>query len=122
MIVHRDSGLIALAFNDYTIKIYDFDTMIFKCIRTFTSNTHTNDIKIFAFMPDVRRLLRASLDKTMCIWDIPSGQLIDMIAFDQAIIALAISLNGDMLATGQTDALNVYLWSNPIDQRMMVYS
>ncbi|CAF4452546.1 unnamed protein product, partial [Adineta steineri] len=24
MIVHRDSGLISLAFNDYTIKIYDF--------------------------------------------------------------------------------------------------
>jgi U3 small nucleolar RNA-associated protein 21 len=48
----------------------------------------------------------------MRIWDIPSGQLIDVIEFDQAIITLAVSPNGDMLATGHTDALGVYLWSN----------
>jgi len=112
MIVHRDSGLISLAFNDYTIKIYDFDTMTFKCIRTFTDHIHTNDITALAFMPDARWLLSTSLDKTMRIWDIPSGQLIDMIEFDQAIITLAVSPNGDMLATGHTDALGVYLWSN----------
>ncbi len=112
IIIHRDSGLIALAFNDYTIKIYDFDTMIFKCIRTFTNNIHKNDITALAFMPDARWLLTTSLDKTMHIWDIPSGQLIDIIEFEQAIITLAVSPNGDMLATGHTDALGVYLWSN----------
>ncbi|CAF0793396.1 unnamed protein product [Adineta steineri] len=112
MIVHRDSGLISLAFNDYTIKIYDFDTMICKCIRTFLQNTHTNDITALAFMPDARWLLTTSLDKTMRIWDIPSGQLIDTLEFDQAIMTIAVSPNGDMLATGHTDALGVYLWSN----------
>ncbi|CAF0776409.1 unnamed protein product [Adineta steineri] len=112
MIVHRDSGLISLAFNDYTIKIYDFDTMICKCIRTFSQNTHTNDITALAFMPDARWLLTTSLDKTMRIWDIPSGQLIDTLEFDQAIMTIAVSPNGDMLATGHTDALGVYLWSN----------
>lgn len=112
MIVHRDSGLVALAFNDYTIKIYDFDTMTFKCIRTFKTNTHTNEITSLTFMPDSRWLLSTSLDKTLRIWDIPSGQLIDTIEFEQAIITLAVSPNGDMLATGHTDALGVYLWSN----------
>jgi len=63
-------------------------------------------------MPDARWLLTTSLDKTMRIWDIPSGQLIDIIEFDQAIITLAVSPNGNMLATGHTDALGVYLWSN----------
>jgi len=48
----------------------------------------------------------------MRIWDIPSGQLIDIIEFDQAVITLAVSPNGDMLATGHTDALGIYLWSN----------
>lgn len=112
MIVHRDSGLIALAFNNYTIKIFDFDTMNFTCIRTFANNTHTNEITALAFMPDARWLLTTSLDKSMRIWDIPSGQLIDTIEFDEAIITLAVSPNGDMLATGHTDALGVYLWSN----------
>ncbi|CAF4154226.1 unnamed protein product [Rotaria sp. Silwood2] len=112
MIVHRDSGLISLAFNDYTIKIYDYDTMISKCIRTFKTNTHTNEITSLTFMPDARWLLTTSLDKTMRIWDIPSGQLIDTMEFDEAIITLAVSPNGDMLATGHTDALGVYLWSN----------
>ena len=115
MIVHRDSGLISLSFNDYTIKIYDFDTMIFKCIRTFSNNIHTNEITALAFMPDARWLLTTSLDKTMRIWDIPSGQLIDIMEFDQAIITLAVSPNGDMLATGHTEALGVYLWSNRFD-------
>ncbi|CAF3817831.1 unnamed protein product [Rotaria magnacalcarata] len=112
MIVHRDSGLIALAFNDYTIKIFDFDTMTCKCIRTFKTNSHKEEITALAFMPDARWLLSTSLDKTMRIWDIPSGQLIDTIEFDQAIITIAVSPNGDMLATGHTDALGVYLWSN----------
>jgi U3 small nucleolar RNA-associated protein 21 len=112
MIIHRDSGLISLAFNNYTIKIYDFDTMMFKCIRTFTNNIHTNEITALAFMPDARWLLSTSLDKTMRIWDIPSGQLIDTIEFEQSIITLSVSPNGDMLATGHTDALGVYLWSN----------
>lgn len=112
MIVHRDSGLIALAFNDQTLKIYDFDTMTFKCIRTFSSNTHTKEITALAFMPDARWLLSTSLDKTMRIWDIPSGQLIDTLEFDEAIVTVAVSPNGDMLATGHTDALGVQLWSN----------
>ncbi|CAF1572786.1 unnamed protein product, partial [Adineta ricciae] len=112
MIVHRDSGLIALAFNNQMIKIYDFDTMTFKCIRTFSTDTHTKEITALAFMPDARWLLSTSLDKTMKVWDIPSGQLIDAIEFDQAIITLAVSPNGDMLATGHTEALGVYLWSN----------
>ena len=112
MITHRDSGLIAFAFNNQTIKIYDFDTLTFKCIRTFNENTHTNEITALAFMPDGRWLLSTSLDKTMRIWDIPSGQLIDTLEFDQAIVTLAVSPNGDMLATGHTDALGVYLWSN----------
>ncbi|CAF1316026.1 unnamed protein product [Rotaria sordida] len=114
MIVHRDSGLISIAFNNYTIKIYDYDTMNFKCIRTFINNTHTNEITSLIFMPDARWLLTTSLDKTMRIWDIPSGQLIDIMEFDQAITTLAISPNGDMLATGHTDALGIYLWSNRI--------
>lgn len=112
MTVHRDSGLIALAFTDHTIKIYDFDTMTFKCIRTFTEHIHINDITALVFMPDSRWLLSTSLDKTMRVWDVPSGQLIDVIEFEEAIHTLAVSPNGDMLATGHTDALGVYLWSN----------
>ena len=111
-IVHRDSGLLALALTDYTLRIYDFDTMNFKCIRSFTDHSHTNEITALAFMPDARWLLSTSLDKTMRIWDIPSGQLIDTMDFDQAIITLAVSPNGGMLATGHTEALGVYLWSN----------
>lgn len=112
MTVHRDSGLVALAFTDRTIKIYDFDTMTLKCIRSFTEHLHTNDIMALVFMPDSRWLLSTSLDKTMHVWDVPSGQLIDKIEFDQAIVTLAVSPNGDMLASGHTDALGVYLWSN----------
>ena len=112
MTVHCDSGLVSFAFNNFTIKIYDFDTVNFKCIRTFTNNVHKDEITALTFMPDARWLLSTSLDKTMRIWDLPSGQLIDVIEFDQAIITLAVNPNGDMLATGHTDALGVYLWSN----------
>ena len=112
MLIHRDSGLLTLAFTDHSIKIFDFDTMNIKCIRTFNERTHTNDITALAFMPDARWLLSTSLDKTMRVWDVPSGQLIDTIEFDQAIITLAVSPNGDMIATGHTEALGVYLWTN----------
>jgi len=112
MVAHRDSGLVALALADHSIKIFDFDTMNFKCIRSFTKNSHNDKITALAFMPDARWLLSTSLDKTMRIWDIPSGQLIDTIEFDEAIVTLAVSPNGGLIATGHTDALGVYLWSN----------
>lgn len=86
--------------------------MDLKSIRSFTEHTHTKEITALAFTPDARWLLSTSLDKTMHIWDIPSGQLIDTIQFDQAIVTLAVSPNGDMIATGHTDELGVYLWSN----------
>lgn len=112
MIVHRDSGLIALALADHTIKVFDYETLNFKCIRSFNQNAHKNTITALAFMPDSRWLLSTSLDKTMRVWDLPSGQLIDTLEFDEAIITLAVSPNGGLLATGHTDVLGVYLWSN----------
>lgn len=112
MAVHRDSGLFALSFDDRTIKIYDFETTHIKCIRSFTSQVQKNTITALSFTPDARWLLSSSMDKSLYIWDIPSGQLIDTMEFDEAIVTLAVSPNGDMLATGHTDALGVFLWSN----------
>ncbi|CAF0909625.1 unnamed protein product [Didymodactylos carnosus] len=110
MTFHRESGLIAISYDDFSLKIFDIDTTLTKCIRTFAG--HTCSITDLLFMPDARWLLTTAMDCTIKVWDIPSGELIDVIKFDEAVVSMAISQNGDTLATSHVNSIGVYLWSN----------
>ncbi|XP_056632205.1 WD repeat-containing protein 36 [Diorhabda sublineata] len=105
---HRESSLLVMAMEDFSIYIMDIDTQ--RIVRKFTG--HTAQLTDVTFSPDSRWLITASMDRSIRTWDIPSGQLIDEFATDAACISLDMSPTGESLATAHVDYLGIFLWSN----------
>ncbi|KAK3868574.1 hypothetical protein Pcinc_026051 [Petrolisthes cinctipes] len=108
MFLHRDSGLLGVALEDWSIQVVDVDT---KCVVRKLYGHH-NQLTDIAFSPDSKWLISSSMDKTIRTWDIPSGACVDCFAVPIPCTSIAVSPSGDFLATVHTDQLGVYLWSN----------
>ncbi|KAI6656434.1 WD repeat-containing protein 36-like isoform X2 [Oopsacas minuta] len=107
LILHRDSGLIAIVLDDFSIQIVDADNH--KVVRTFHTTSQTTDL---VFSPDARWLIVSLFDSTIRVWDIPTGRMIDCFRVGSLVTSLAISPTGEALATAHADSPGVYLWSN----------
>lgn len=105
---HRESSMLCVALEDFSIYIIDYDTK--RIVRKFVG--HTAPITDACFSPDSRWLITSSMDCTIRTWDIPSSYLIDQFKMTQPCISLTMSPTGDFLATAHVDFLGVYLWAN----------
>ncbi|NXK38854.1 WDR36 protein, partial [Piprites chloris] len=108
ILLHRDSGILGIAFDDFNISVLDIETR--KIVRTFSG--HHGRINDMTFSPDGRWLITSSMDCTIKTWDLPSGCLIDCFLVDSAAVSLTMSPTGDFLASAHVDDLGIYLWSN----------
>jgi len=54
----------------------------------------------------------SSLDKSIKVFDILTGSLIDWIQFKQAPLSIDFSLSGEFLATSHVGSKAIFLWSN----------
>ncbi|XP_029108979.1 WD repeat-containing protein 36 [Scleropages formosus] len=106
--LHRDSGMLAIALDDFTLNIMDLETR--RIVRKFSG--HRGQINDMTFSPDGRWLITAAMDCTIRTWDLPSGSLVDCFLVDAAAVSLTVSPTGDFLASVHVDSLGIYLWSN----------
>uniref|UniRef100_A0AAR2KZN0 Small-subunit processome Utp21 domain-containing protein n=1 Tax=Pygocentrus nattereri TaxID=42514 RepID=A0AAR2KZN0_PYGNA len=107
-LLHRDSGMLAIALDDFTVSILDMETK--RIVRRFSGQRgQVNDM---TFSPDGRWLIIASMDCTIRTWDLPSGSLVDCFLVDSAAISISFSPTGNFLASSHVDCLGIYLWSN----------
>uniref|UniRef100_A0A8C2HR26 WD repeat domain 36 n=1 Tax=Cyprinus carpio TaxID=7962 RepID=A0A8C2HR26_CYPCA len=107
-LLHRDSGMLAIALDDFTIQILDMETR--RAVRRFSG--HRGQINDMTFSPDGRWLITASMDCAIRTWDLPSGSLVDCFLVDAAAVSLSMSPTGNFLASSHVDGLGIYLWSN----------
>lgn len=105
---HRESSMLCVAFEDFSIRIVDYDTK--NIVRKFAG--HSAPITDACFSPDSRWLITSSMDCTIRTWDIPSSYLIDQFRMSKPCISLTMSPTGDFLATAHVDFLGIYLWAN----------
>lgn len=105
---HRESGMLCVALDDFTIKLIDLDTKVI--IREFKG--HSALVTDVCFSPDSRWLITASLDCTVKVWDIPSAYLIDHFQVENACTSINMSPTGQFLATTHVNFLGIYLWAN----------
>ncbi|NWI18602.1 WDR36 protein, partial [Crypturellus soui] len=108
ILLHRDSGILAIASDDFSISVLDIETR--KIVRRFSG--HHGQINDMTFSPDGRWLITSSMDCTIKTWDLPSGCLIDCFLVDSAAVSITMSPTGDFLASSHVDELGIYLWSN----------
>ena len=55
---------------------------------------HTHDIKSLAFVPGGKFLLSGSRDKTLKLWNLQNGKLLEEFHFEQFVLAIACASNG----------------------------
>ncbi|KAF7281628.1 hypothetical protein GWI33_004488 [Rhynchophorus ferrugineus] len=106
--LHRDSSMLAVALEDFTISVVDIET--WRVVRKFVG--HTGQITDATFSPDSRWLITSSMDCSIRTWNIPSGQLIDQFSTVAAPISISMSPTGEVLASAHVDYLGIYLWTN----------
>ncbi|KAF0031809.1 hypothetical protein F2P81_016364 [Scophthalmus maximus] len=69
MMLHRDSGMLALVLDDFTVLVVDIETR--RVVRKFVG--HHGNINDMTFSPDGRWLVTVAMDCTIRTWDLPSG-------------------------------------------------
>lgn len=108
---NNENNFLAVAMEDFTIKIIDI-TSYKTCkgpIRELDS--HAGQLTDIAFSRDNYWLISSSMDASIKIWDIPSGNLIDQFKTNSPCVSLDISPDGVTLATSHSEYLGVFLWS-----------
>lgn len=75
--MHYDTLLCAIATDDLKLRVIDVENS--KVVRTYRG--HTDRINCIEISSDCRWLLSASMDETIRIWDIPSGQIFQVCFF-----------------------------------------
>eukprot|EP00696_Hemimastix_kukwesjijk_P003618 gnl/Hemi2/14424_TR4887_c0_g1_i1.p1 gnl/Hemi2/14424_TR4887_c0_g1~~gnl/Hemi2/14424_TR4887_c0_g1_i1.p1 ORF type:complete len:937 (-),score=245.99 gnl/Hemi2/14424_TR4887_c0_g1_i1:109-2919(-) len=108
MVYNHDSSLVAVACDDWVLRMFDVDTQ--KLVRVLRG--HSNVITDLTFSPDMHWLLSSSVDSTVRVWDIPSGRLVDWFSCKDAPVSLALSPSGDFLATAHLNQPAIFLWAN----------
>jgi len=108
MRLHRDSGLLALCLEDFTIRVVDVDTRT--DVRKFSG--HSASVTDMTFSPDSRWLVTVSLDSTARVWHLPTGHCVDYVRFMSPATSVDFSPTGDMMCTSHVGDLGIYLWTN----------
>ncbi|CAH0382177.1 unnamed protein product [Bemisia tabaci] len=105
---HGENSLLAVAHEDFTLSVLDVESRTI--VRKFTG--HHGQITDACFSPDSRWLISSAMDTKICVWDVPSGHLVDCFQVDAACTSLTMSPTGEYLATTHVDFLGIFLWAN----------
>ena len=92
------------------IKLWDLATM--KDPKVLAG--HTAAATALAFLPDSGRLVSASEDKTLRVWNVADGALATTLETPAPIQALALLADGTQLATGHADNV-IRRWTLPAE-------
>ncbi|KAL1123325.1 hypothetical protein AAG570_002411 [Ranatra chinensis] len=105
---HKENSLVCVGGEDFALRLVDVEMR--NVVRTLTG--HTGPITDATFSPNARWVISASMDSTICVWDLPTASLIDRFQVMLPCISLSMSPTGQYLATVHVNNLGIYLWSN----------
>ncbi|KAJ7510043.1 Utp21 specific WD40 associated putative domain-containing protein [Mycena galericulata] len=108
ILLHRDSGLLAVVCDDMVVRIVDVETR--RVVRELGG--FRGRVLDITFSPDSRWLVATSLDSVIRTFDVPTGRLIDAFRTSSIATSLSFSPTNDFLATAHVDSVGVYLWAN----------
>jgi len=111
-----DGHYLASAGIDLDIRIWDVNTLSNSKISKISKGPkkilkgHTNLIYSLSWMPDSNRLVSASDDKSIIVWDIKQGQrIVKLLGHSDKVRSVTVSPNGQYIASGSRDR-TIRLW------------
>ncbi|KAJ3332172.1 hypothetical protein HDU76_001053 [Blyttiomyces sp. JEL0837] len=107
MHVHSDNNIVAVACDDLALRIIDIDSGTI--VRELWG--HTNRILDISLSPDSRSLVSSSLDGTLRIWDLPTGNMISSTEVTP-VTSVAFAPDGNYLATSHVNDRGLTLWTS----------
>lgn len=105
------NDLMALSTSDFSVQIVNIKSGL-KKVRSFPEVSQNRITDLCFSKPDSNWLIVSSLDKTIKVFDILTGSLIDWIQFKRAPLSMDFSLSGEFLATSHVGEKGIHLWSN----------
>jgi WD40 repeat protein len=91
-----DRKTLAVGLVDGQVRLWDLSTRK----EILTLKGHVSDVSRLVFFPDGRRLASGGGDNTVKIWDVATGQELISFRHTSQITALAVSSDGQMMASG----------------------
>lgn len=76
----------------------------------FNLISHTDSVRSLAVLPDGQRLVSASSDQTLRIWDLATGQLLQVIDAGAPLHAVTVTPDGRRIIAGAADG-QIQIWS-----------
>ncbi|MBD2122585.1 NB-ARC domain-containing protein [Trichocoleus sp. FACHB-262] len=111
-----DQQWLASGHEDQTVRLWDFNAIDSDASRSLTYplkkifRGHTNRIFGVAFTPDSQTLVTGSLDRTIKLWNVQTGECLKTLQGHTSWVwAIALSPDGRLVASGSYDHL-VKLW------------
>ena len=105
---HEGTDLVAFACEDKVIRLVDVGTK--KVVRQFRGcQDRINDI---CWSHDGRWIIACSRDRTIRVWDLPTGNMVDGIRLEKPCTALAMAATNEYLATAMEGEVGINLWVN----------
>ena len=111
LVYNRLNDLIAFSQADMSVQVVNVRAGL-KKVREFPQVASNKVTDICFSQPDSKWVICASLDKSIRVYDILTGTLVDWVQFKRAPISLDFSPSGEFLATSHVGSKAVYLWSN----------
>ena len=111
LVYNRKNDLIAVSTSDLSVTIHNIKNGL-KKVRTFPKVANNKITDLCFSQPDSKWLICSSLDKSLKIFDILTGSMIDWIQFKNAPLSIDFSLSGEYLATTHVGSKAIFLWSN----------
>ena len=112
---HRSSELVAFSCSDGCIRVVDTST--YKLVRELRISRDTTkpisrcQYVDFSFSED-GRWISAATSSFVCVWDLPTGHLIDAFKLPAECNALAFSPTGEYIATATSDSVGIDIFTN----------
>lgn len=117
LVYNRMNDLVGVSTSSLEVKVFSNASgatnslQKLKLVRSF-ERAASNKITDLSFSHDGKWILCSSLDSSIRVWDLLTGQLIDWISFKNAPISIDLSPSGEFMATSHLGQKGVFLWSS----------